>query len=241
MIRGFAVILLAVVLSSFVIPKYSLFYNELVMYLPLKNTGGKIANNYSLYKNNGTLNGGAIFKNNYCLFTSGTSDWINCGSNSTLNISSGKLTISCWINATNNAQNGGVVGKWFSGAATDNSYLLLVGQDFSNNKFSFHLQQSDNTKKVLSATETYLANTWYHLVGTADGTTMKLYINGVLSATTQTYDGTIKVSTKKVVVGRLREDDNTYSFEGKIRDVMIYNRALNYTEVRSLYVKQFNL
>jgi hypothetical protein len=73
-------------------------------------------------------------------------------------------------------------------------------------------------------------NTWTHLCGTFDGTTMRIYTNGVLAAS-QAQGGTIAPSTDPLFIG-----GNPYyghNFAGSIDEVRIYNRALGVTEIQA--------
>jgi hypothetical protein len=72
------------------------------------------------------------------------------------------------------------------------------------------------------------ANAWTHLAGTYDGSAVRLYVNGVLVATTN-FAGSISTST-----GALRIGGNTIwgeYFQGQIDEVRIYNRALTLSEI----------
>ncbi len=72
---------------------------------------------------------------------------------------------------------------------------------------------------------------WHHIVGTSDGYTIRLYIDGVLKAS-ETYSEAVQVLYWKsfpLVLG-------AYGFNGAIDNVMIYNRALSVEEVMYHYV-----
>jgi hypothetical protein len=73
-------------------------------------------------------------------------------------------------------------------------------------------------------------NTWTHLAGTYDGTTLRLYINGV-QVSNRAQTGSIAVSTNPLQIG----GDTLYGqhFQGRIDEVRIYNRALTATEIQS--------
>jgi hypothetical protein len=74
--------------------------------------------------------------------------------------------------------------------------------------------------------------TWYHVVGTAEGNSVKLYINGVLDNT-----GTLSASTHSAPVGtelRIGRHGTGY-LAGQLADVRVFNRALTPTEVASIY------
>jgi hypothetical protein len=76
-------------------------------------------------------------------------------------------------------------------------------------------------------------NNWVFVVGTYDGQTMKIYINGVLAAqVVQT--GSIGINSEPVGIGMNLDDYSDY-FLGDISDVRIYNRALSPTEIQQLY------
>jgi hypothetical protein len=71
-------------------------------------------------------------------------------------------------------------------------------------------------------------STWTHLAGTYDGTTVRLYVNGV-QVGTKAFTGVISTST-----GALRIGGNSLwgeFFQGQIDEVRIYNRALTAAEL----------
>jgi hypothetical protein len=74
-------------------------------------------------------------------------------------------------------------------------------------------------------------NTWSHLAGTYDGTTMHLYLNGVLVASLA-QSGNIGTSLGSLMIGGnpLSAGKN---FTGKIDEVRIYNRALGASEIQT--------
>ena len=188
--------------------------------------------------NNGTLINGPTFNsgNGGSIVFDGASDKVECSSSSPI---SSTLSLEIMMYPTSLNQNSGVLCKWTAGGGpTDNSYLFYLGQDAANSRYGFALFQTNNTVRTLTPTTEYSINTWTHIVCTADGSTMRIYKNGVIDPTTQTYDGTIKTSTKKLVVGTLREEDTVYNYTGRIAFCRIYNRALSATEVAQNYNSQ---
>jgi len=72
-------------------------------------------------------------------------------------------------------------------------------------------------------------NTWTHLAATFDGTTVRLYVNGVEVAS-QTQTTPLTTSTATLQIG-----GDAYSgenFAGRIDEVRIYNRALSPSEIQ---------
>jgi hypothetical protein len=80
----------------------------------------------------------------------------------------------------------------------------------------------------------YELNKWSFIVGTYDGTTMKLYVNGNLEETLST-SGSLNQNDDPLLIGtRLRLPADT--FKGKLDNIRIYNRVLSADEIRALYV-----
>jgi hypothetical protein len=76
-------------------------------------------------------------------------------------------------------------------------------------------------------------NTWTHIVGTYDGTTMRLYKNGVNVANT-TYTGSIPQSGGNWILGAATTTPN-YPYDGSIDMAYFWNRTLTNPEIIQLY------
>jgi hypothetical protein len=137
----------------------------------------------------------------------------------------GSLTLEAWVNPTapgTNWQN--VILK--GGPNTALSYILnAVGMPGTDPSFFV----SPAAAGVFSPV-TLPVNTWTHLAGTYDGTTMRIYTNGVLAASVS-QTGLIAPSTDGLFIG-----GNPYyghNFTGTIDEVRIYNRALSAGEIQT--------
>jgi hypothetical protein len=77
---------------------------------------------------------------------------------------------------------------------------------------------------------------WTHVAGTYDGTSLRIYVNGVLENTTtfgpQIFPGTDDVGIGGTVAG-LPSGTANYTFNGKIDEVAVYNRALSTQEIQT--------
>lgn len=91
---------------------------------------------------------------------------------------------------------------------------------------------------LYSSPTNLVTNKWYHIVCTTLytglNTTMKIYINGVESASDTfggaQYDG---YTDRSFTVGDWYEStDNSYMFKGKVSNVRVYNRTLSQFEIR---------
>lgn len=76
--------------------------------------------------------------------------------------------------------------------------------------------------------------TWYTLTYTYNGLTAKLYINGVLKASSNT-TASFTDNTHDLFIGKCEDSVFPYWFSGVIDEVRIYNRALPQGAVKQLY------
>lgn len=77
------------------------------------------------------------------------------------------------------------------------------------------------------------ARQWYHLAGTWDGNTVKLFVNGVQQTSTASYSGALLASAEPFAVGVGRPASDEF-FNGFIDDVRVYDRALDPGEITLL-------
>ena len=78
---------------------------------------------------------------------------------------------------------------------------------------------------------------WYNVVGTYDGSTIKLYVNGAVSATSADTGGDACASGAPLLLGERGNGSSGYDalFNGRLDDVRVYDRALSTSEIEQLY------
>jgi len=156
----------------------------------------------------------------------GKNDYIDCGNNSILQPVNG--TIEAWILIRDSWG----VRRIFTGSTIDlrrhpafyiiNNRLGLV---LTNNRnWDGHIYEAKFRKEI-----------WYHVGATWDGVNVSFYVNGSLK----------QINNQSVIpagnndskrIGGLRPPYAPQVFSGNIRDVRIYNRSLNNTEIQSNYI-----
>jgi hypothetical protein len=109
--------------------------------------------------------------------------------------------------------------------ANDDGVLLYVRGD------SDKIQYAVNGSGLQSAS-TYNGQ-WVHIVGTYDGSTQKLYINGSLDQSTSTSQ-TISTTTN-AIIGARSFTSQTTPFKGQISGTHVFDVALSASEVSELY------
>lgn len=203
----------------------------LVGYWPFDTGSGTSAPDVSGYGNHGTLTNGPTwsssvsstigFTDPYSLSFNGVSDYVTVPDNSALSPSS--ITVSAWINSTGISAEQVIASKFYNQTSIK-GWEMEVYQS----KLYFAI----NTNAVLQGSTTMTSNTWYHLVSTYDGNTIRVYVNGILDGSSSTAAG-ITNPTGNMNIGRYTFSTNLF-FNGLLDDVRIYNRALTATEVSSL-------
>jgi hypothetical protein len=146
-----------------------------------------------------------------------------------LDLTSSSFTLSAWVKSTNTANNGDRR-TFLSKRGAGDEWILY--QDLGVNqtiRFTGWDSGGAGTKGV-GGTTNFVANQWYYVVLTYDGTTTNMFINGVLEGTTSA-GNPIRDTVNTVVIGK----ENLRPWSGSLDEVRIYNRALSATEVQSLY------
>lgn len=148
----------------------------------------------------------------------------------------GEITMAAWINMdawNTNAQ-------WFDknchNGGEHSSYGIGVFGD--GNNFNMFLGTGNN-RPTLNKPNVLDAKTWHHVVGTYDGATMKIYVDGAVAAEqdqafdfTGTNDQDLRIGCSK--------DRPQYTFEnGSIDDAAIWRRALSEDEVNAIMLEGF--
>lgn len=200
--------------------------SDLVGYWPMDGDWS----DYSGNGNHGTAVNGAAFSSDKVAGTQagsfdGVNDYINIPSNALIAPASA-ISVEAWVKPNDVATWHQVVTKRYSeGSDPYNSYILCTNNTGNTNKWVFAISNGTGGSQVSAVdTDVLMPNVWTHLLGTYDGSSVKLYVNGVLKSTVSK-TGSIGYSALTLRIGT----SNTYSgqyFNGFIDEVSIYKRAL---------------
>jgi hypothetical protein len=203
--------------------------NELVAYWKFDEGSGDLVYDNSGYGNHGTIYGATWTsgKINGALYFDGFNDAIEVPDSTSLHISN-TITVGAWIKyeGGDNVQINTVLTK----RSGESGFSL--GTQHGKVRFSVGSTYFD----YVEGTTTLQPGKWYHLVGTYDGTTQKIYVNGLLDGS-RLYSGQLSSNTAPLFIGLCisGETGAKYGyFTGIIDEVRIYNRALNSDEIAEL-------
>jgi hypothetical protein len=82
---------------------------------------------------------------------------------------------------------------------------------------------------TINATTVSTTGVWYHFLGTFDGSTTKIYVNGNLETSQNMTNQPTGSHTAPIQIGRY---DASYPASARISNVKFYNRALSAAEVQ---------
>jgi len=141
-----------------------------------------------------------------------------------------QLSVEAWVYPHSFPNGAPAIVRRKSSATPAPQFTLALG-DGINSGFPHFNAGADGAGPV--STEAIPLNTWSHIVGTFDGTTANIYVNGVLMDS-DTATGSIPSSSNDLFIGN-SVDLSDRGFDGLIDELAIYTRALTSEEVASLF------
>tara|TARA_R110002096_G_scaffold278213_2_gene472231 strand:- start:3532 stop:11919 length:8388 start_codon:yes stop_codon:yes gene_type:complete len=154
--------------------------------------------------------------------------------NSVINTSS-TLSLEAWINPTENTAFAQIIGNIHDTGITESGYGLTMD---GNGGLFFAVKTQSGIIEYLSSGGGINLNEWQHVAGTYDGNTKRIYINGVEVASSTNGTGTINYTpVNNLRIGRYSDDDESYSYAGKIDEVRIWNTARTQEQINEYMSK----
>jgi hypothetical protein len=180
--------------------------------------------NGALYSQTGKINTSIGFD--------GDNDYANVGHLSEIE-DGDDFTVSAWIRG--HAWDDGVRCTFFSGDIAGNNRSVTIRVDPADSKVEMYVWNTLNVGHTIKGGTALTANgaTWYHVVGTYDGSNLKLYVNGSSDAVAVAHTGNLDDITGDYRIGSC--GDGSQFFHGEIDEVGLWDRAITSAEVTSLY------
>jgi hypothetical protein len=188
------------------------------------------ADDMSGFNNNGTVSGALLTSDRWgntagAYSFDGINDNIAVTSSPGLNFQNG-VTINFWIK----------VGEFYD----RESYPLSHGNwenrwkvSITNKHIRWTVKTDAGTKDLDSETE-LVKNILYNVTVLYDGNDYEIYIKGELDAFTS-FSGLIETTLIDLLIGQVLPANMLYNFKGVLDDIRIYNYALSYSSIQSLY------
>ncbi len=162
----------------------------------------------------------------YALKFDGINDFIDAGNNPILTPTT-SITVSAWIKNNACSPTAYIVSKGDSV-----SYYLRLQQTGAGCILRFQTTTGAGTVTLDSPQGTLTPGAWQYVVGTWDGSNMRIYRNGVLVGGPTAQTGTLSSATENLQIGTR---GSVFSWNGSIDEVKIYSRALSQSEISAQY------
>ncbi|MEW5904442.1 MAG: DUF6701 domain-containing protein [Pseudomonadota bacterium] len=164
----------------------------------------------------------------------GTDAYVSVANNALL--SPARVSVAAWVRHDSAAFK-----SWEAILAKgDTSYRMHLNGGCSlntptTNALDFGLNTGCATADVSSATVP-VANQWYHVVGTYDGATLSLYIDGARVGSVA-YAGSVTSNTFPLYIGANSQQANRF-WSGDLDEVKVYSTALTAAQVSTIYANE---
>ena len=189
--------------------------DDTVAYYPLENLTDTTGNGNDLTNNGATSGVTGIIDDAYSF--NGANNYMDTGITSI----GETFSVSFWAKFDDVSSYQSIISKWTSSAS--NRWTFDIGA--SSGTLRFYV--ADTVASETSIT----TGTWYHVVGTYDGTDLVLYVDNI-STTTNPVNSYTEDSSK-IFLGAYTT--NLQHFDGNIDEVAIFNYSLSSDEVSYLY------
>lgn len=204
--------------------------NGLVLYLDAANTRsypgtGTAWGDLSGQNNTGTLTSGPTFSTQAggVIVFDGVDDNVNLGTGYT-SLQTQTPTLGLWYKQTASTTYHGVCG-WCSYGFGGG---FLIDSVNGNNTPTLNIGNGSWASQ-LGSSNSVGTNVWAYVVGTYDGSVLRIYVNGELK-NSQNLVTTIGYSSRGFAIGRYY-GNSANSFTGQVGLVQMYNRALTAAEI----------
>ena len=166
-----------------------------------------------------------------CVMFNSAESYVNCGSDSVLELADGNMTFSFWVNL----------------GTTNSSSYVLGKMDYSS-QHGYHIAYSSSYKSMVmyvnnsfacrALSDSFSPHKWYHVAFTRNGTSriIEMYINGEIIKDTSASTTWFNPSTYSLLLGHKTSTSSTQGMTGgRLKNVRIYNKELSADEIKSIY------
>jgi hypothetical protein len=148
----------------------------------------------------------------------GSGDRVTTGDAAELNFGAGDFTVEGWFRLTGKADSQALMGQWDNAGFLSNCswYLYVVGGSLM---LRLAVGGTFDTGNAWSPT----LGQWYHVAADRQGTTIRVYVNGAVLATSLFFSSTVTDSTAALVLGAIGDTAGfpSFDFNGQMDEVRI--------------------
>ncbi len=189
---------------------------------------------------NGTILGEAFFTPEKkgklpAIVLDGTSNSIMIAEKSSLvNLPKKNISVEAWVNVNRAMEWGGIVGLIHDNGQDESGWLL----GFQKNRFCFAIATTDKQRLTyLTADSEFTLGNWYHVVGTYDGKSHRLYVNGKLAASDDSRSGELYYPAGDTFyeIGAYHDSNEYHRLTGMIHEVAVSSQVPSPEQIRARF------
>ena len=144
------------------------------------------------------------------------------------------ITVEAWARVDQPLPWGGIFSALQDNGSDEHG--ILLGYVNQSMVFGLCSQGGPGRLTYLKAKQRFELRRWYHVVGTYDGKTQRVFVDGKLAAEATVQRGPIDYPAEApVVIGAYRDRNEDFRMQGMVHEVRIYKRALSSAEIERLY------
>ena len=144
------------------------------------------------------------------------------------------IGVSLWGCTSNNTMNSTFISHWPGGS--QGSYLMFMGEDTGDGKVVFLIRQTDDNIVRSPASAVLTNGVFYYFAGVADGSKVRLYVNGSEVGSGTAYNGTIATNSSTNLCLGVLSGAIPYQLYGGISDVQFFTN-LTTTQITNIYIR----
>ncbi|GAB5539920.1 MAG: hypothetical protein Salg2KO_20230 [Salibacteraceae bacterium] len=155
----------------------------------------------------------------------GSSQFADCGN---INLSGSAITLQAWVNVDQFKTTSPFITSLIGTEQPGHQAMIRLGDgNLDPEKVQFILLFG-STHVKLNGSQELQTNKWYHIAATYDGSSMKIYINGILDVSNSTSGSFTSNSTFEIGRGYA----NSRIIDGEIDEVSVFTEALDQATIR---------
>jgi hypothetical protein len=163
---------------------------------------------------------------------SGGGSWVDLGNDPAFDIEA-DISIEAWIyvyGSTGDHQM--VLSKWYEGGTAHQAYIMELQPDGVSLQMALKDVSPDSVPGLPYHTDPIPWGEWVHVAATYDGTTERIYVNGIEDTAFEA-SGPLRITSAKVFIGAHDSSGDRNGWNGLIDELRLYCRALSAEEVES--------
>ncbi len=165
----------------------------------------------------------------------GVDDIVRIGNSASLNTATAGITVAAWVYRESNQGHWATIASRQVGTSALEPWGLMISDD---GKYRWFVNTAGGGYSDITVGGAAPVGQWVHLAGTYDGITVRLFVNGVQHFAVPHTGPLADAAGGAVTLGAAYNDGTGLPGEalfGKIDDFQMFNRALNVSQVQSLF------